>query len=250
MRRRTLVRQDFPYEPDIYPFELSMEPLSRRSCAKNASTPRQTPRCSTPTTRATPMPRARTTSRLCSAPWVVGRGRPGRVGAGRIGCRPGPGADGWARRHRGGPGWAVPGLAGRPGWGAWTSDGRGGLPGAGGGRRWGRWGRRLLPGRGRRQQCGRARAGSGVAAERVGPPARVSVAAEQRPTQGPGSAGQHGPWGMGRAAPRPPPADTSDPCWSVPGPHGIGNRRFWLTRAVTTGRNKRSLERLGGQEHG
>lgn len=29
-----LVRQDFPYEPDIYPFELSMEPLSRRSCAK------------------------------------------------------------------------------------------------------------------------------------------------------------------------------------------------------------------------
>jgi hypothetical protein len=29
-----LVRQDFPYEPDIYPFELSLEPLSRRSCAK------------------------------------------------------------------------------------------------------------------------------------------------------------------------------------------------------------------------
>jgi len=29
-----LVRQDFPYEPDIYPFELSMEPLSRRSSAK------------------------------------------------------------------------------------------------------------------------------------------------------------------------------------------------------------------------
>jgi hypothetical protein len=29
-----LVRQDFPYEPDIYPFELTLEPLSRRSCAK------------------------------------------------------------------------------------------------------------------------------------------------------------------------------------------------------------------------
>ena len=29
-----LARQDFPYEPDIYPFELSLEPLSRRSCAK------------------------------------------------------------------------------------------------------------------------------------------------------------------------------------------------------------------------
>jgi hypothetical protein len=29
-----LVRQDFQYEPDIYPFELRMEPLSRRSCAK------------------------------------------------------------------------------------------------------------------------------------------------------------------------------------------------------------------------
>ena len=68
-----LVRQDFPYEPDIYPFELSMEPLSRRSCA-NTSTPRQTPRCSTPTTRTTPTPRTRTTSRLCSAPWVAGRG--------------------------------------------------------------------------------------------------------------------------------------------------------------------------------
>lgn len=25
-----LVRQDFPYEHDIYPFELSLEPLSRR----------------------------------------------------------------------------------------------------------------------------------------------------------------------------------------------------------------------------
>lgn len=29
-----LIRQDFPYEPDIYPFELSLEPLSRRSVAK------------------------------------------------------------------------------------------------------------------------------------------------------------------------------------------------------------------------
>ncbi len=29
-----LVRQDFPYEPDIYPFALTLEPLSRRSCAK------------------------------------------------------------------------------------------------------------------------------------------------------------------------------------------------------------------------
>lgn len=29
-----LVREDFPYEPDIYPFELNLEPLSRRSVAK------------------------------------------------------------------------------------------------------------------------------------------------------------------------------------------------------------------------
>ena len=29
-----LARQDFPYEPDVYPFELSLEPLSLRSLAK------------------------------------------------------------------------------------------------------------------------------------------------------------------------------------------------------------------------
>ncbi len=29
-----LARQDFPYEPDIYPFELNLEPLSERSLAK------------------------------------------------------------------------------------------------------------------------------------------------------------------------------------------------------------------------
>ena len=29
-----LARQDFPYEPDIYPFEFNLEPLSRRSVAK------------------------------------------------------------------------------------------------------------------------------------------------------------------------------------------------------------------------
>ena len=29
-----LVRQDFPYEPEIYPFTLTLEPLSRSSLAK------------------------------------------------------------------------------------------------------------------------------------------------------------------------------------------------------------------------
>jgi hypothetical protein len=29
-----LIRQDFPYEPDIYPFEFNLEPLSRRTLAK------------------------------------------------------------------------------------------------------------------------------------------------------------------------------------------------------------------------
>jgi hypothetical protein len=29
-----LVRQDFPYEPDIYPFPLNLEPLTRESVAK------------------------------------------------------------------------------------------------------------------------------------------------------------------------------------------------------------------------
>lgn len=29
-----LVRQDFPYEPDIYPFQLNLEPMSRESLAK------------------------------------------------------------------------------------------------------------------------------------------------------------------------------------------------------------------------
>ena len=43
------------------------------------------------------------------------RGQPGWDGTGRINRRPGPGVGGWARRHRGGPGRAVPGLAGRPG---------------------------------------------------------------------------------------------------------------------------------------
>lgn len=30
----SLMRQDFPYEPDIYPFEFNLEPLSRKSLAK------------------------------------------------------------------------------------------------------------------------------------------------------------------------------------------------------------------------
>jgi hypothetical protein len=57
---------------------------------------------------------------------------------------------GSAGRHRGGgPGWAVPGLAGGPGWRPWTSDGRGGVPGVGGDRRRSRQHRRLLRGRDR-----------------------------------------------------------------------------------------------------
>lgn len=33
-----LVRQDFPYEPDVYPFEMNLEPLSLKSLAKYAYT--------------------------------------------------------------------------------------------------------------------------------------------------------------------------------------------------------------------
>jgi len=67
-----------------------------------------------------------------------GLGQAARGGERRSNCRSGPGVGGWAGCHRGGPGRAVPGLAGRPGQRAWTPDGLGGVPGAGGDRRWGR----------------------------------------------------------------------------------------------------------------